>query len=139
LLATIPDVAEVSINESDSITAKGMAHFGTMASLRKLDLDAMTNVGEEGLAALRRCRSLEEILLNNFGGVTDKGVGYLVAVPKLRKLHIHGAKLTELSIEHFRNMKSLTHLKIGYAGLTPEMTESLRKLPGVVVEVDAQR
>jgi hypothetical protein len=140
LLATIPNVVKVSINWSETVTAKGLAHLSAMPTLRSLYLDDMSAVGEDGLTELKRCKSLEEVQLVCFNGLTDKGVGHLVDVPKLQKLTIHnGAKLSEASIEHFKKMTSLRHLELNYTGLTPKVIERLRKeLPDVKVEAGHQ-
>ena len=141
LLARIPDVVEVELSgdESKQITAQGLKHFAAMPSLRKLDLNGIGGIDEDALAELKGCQSLKELILINFGIITDKGVKHLAGIPKLQKLNIHGARLTADSIEHFKKMKSLTHLKITYSGLTPEVSAILRRLPGVEVEVGVQQ
>ena len=135
LLAKIPDVTEISINEADAITARGIANFARMPRLRKLRLSEMKKLNEEDLAELKRCEALEDLHLLHVCRLTDKGVKHLIGVPKLHRLDIHGASLTAESVEHFKRMKSLKQLKITYSGLTPEVIARLRRLPGVEVEI----
>jgi RNA polymerase sigma factor (sigma-70 family) len=96
------------------VTDAAAAHLAGLPALKKLWLQN-TEIGDGGLEALTKSRSLEWLLLNT-NQVTAEGLRHLSRFPALTYLSVSGIKGPVGSLHHLRSLKGLTILTIDGRG-----------------------
>ncbi|MBX3436899.1 MAG: hypothetical protein KF861_05350 [Planctomycetaceae bacterium] len=107
--------------ESLDATDELLSLLGTLPQLERLRIGSP--VGDEGLQALRNCRSLRMVNLPE-GRFTDAGLMTLAALPEVELLRFHSPHVTDTGMEAIAHMPALRFLHlidvpITDAGLIP--------------------
>ena len=140
------------------VTDRGVAHLSQLPRLRVLDLAGTLHLTDDGLRALAKVVSLEELYVNGLRNkpwkpehsgmllryspvpltapqLTDKGVTMISRMPALRVLNISECKqLTKATLQSLRACTSLESLTVTYLQFLPEEVAAFKAaLPGIEI------
>jgi len=96
---------------SGSITADGIRSLGALKHLRQLGV--MLNLPEGVLKSVGSLRGLEELDLEYCEGIKDADLVFLRDLPKLRRLKLNHAGLTNGALAFLRPLRNLEELELG--------------------------
>lgn len=89
------------------------------------------SIGNEGLAFLAKCRSVDRIFLDQVK-IDARGLAAISQAPSLRRLTIKGLATLDLhGIESLCQAAALEHLSLDGSNVTSEMLPQLAKLPSL--------
>lgn len=106
-IATLRTVNEMEI-VATKLTDAGLASIAKLRSLEVLHLDGNAKMTDDGLKALATLPKLRHLRLT--GPFTDRGVQYLASLPSLQVLWLESPKVTEESLRHLAQSRSLERL-----------------------------
>jgi len=112
---------------SNEISAAEWQSLGNLRFVRLIDVSGCRPTNE-ALAAIGRCRSLENLILAFHPSFNDIGLQHLVDLPHLRTLDIGGAGQTAASLELLGKLTSLRVLKMGTKDLQVTTLKPLQSL-----------
>src|SRR5579862_7819332 len=115
------------------------ASWVTDADLRRLvrlpnltDLDlSLTRITDQGMQELKNLPGIVDLNLYYAEYVTDEGVAAIKGWRKLKRLNVHGAKISDTTLEHISGITTLESLNIGSAMVTDIGLERLTSLPNL--------
>ncbi len=115
------------------------ASWVTDADLRRLaqfpyltDLDlSLTRITDQGMQELKNLSGIVDLNLGYAEYVTDEGLAAIKGWKKLKRLNVHGAKVSDTTLEHISGITSLESLNIGSAMVTDVGLERLTSLPNL--------
>ncbi len=113
-LSKLPALVRLNLSGELEITDDGMAHLGTITTLKQLSLsnaavgDRNAGVTNEGLSRLKALTRMESPALYNSPQVTDAGLAPLAGFSKLQKLVITNAKIEGRGLAPFTTLTSLS-------------------------------
>jgi internalin A len=96
--------------------------------LAVLDL-SLTRITDEGILELKTAPGIVDLNLYYAEYVTDEGMAALKGWRKLKRLNLHGTKISDTTLEHIAGIVSLESLNIGSANITDVGLERLVSLP----------
>lgn len=122
----------LSQNRLDLKTLDALKQFKHLEILRL----SLTNVDDDSMSTITGIKSLSILDLDHCTKVTDKGIKYLTALPRLRALTLTSTGITDKSADYLRAMPSLEFVflegtRITNAGLAP--IAELKNLRGLFV------
>lgn len=118
-------LVNVNLGGCTAITDAGLQHIAQLPDVKKLNL-GHTNLTDIGLGYFATTRTLEELDVLACG-VTDAGVGALVALPRLRKLFINRCtSLTPAVLPHLARLAPLKQVTL--SGDDARMIAAVNKL-----------
>jgi Leucine-rich repeat (LRR) protein len=104
-----------------------MPRLARMPDLRRLDL-SLTRISDRGLRALKSASSIEELNLYFAEQITDEGASVVRNWKHLKKLNLHGTKITDSTLEFLAGIPTLEWLDVGWAQITDTGLEHLSAL-----------
>lgn len=104
--------------------------------LRKLnqfaDLDylnlSLTRITDQGMQEIKNLRGIVELNLYFAEYVTDEGLAAIKEWKKLKRLNVHGTKVSDSTLEHISGITTLESVNVGSAMLTDVGLERLSTL-----------
>src|ERR1700693_204945 len=112
------------------------ASWVTDTDLRKLvrmpylDL-SLTRITDQGMQELKTLSGIVDLNLRYAEYVTDEGLSAIKGWRKLKRLNVHGAKISDTTLEHISGIATLESLNIGSAMVTDIGLERLTSLPNL--------
>jgi Leucine-rich repeat (LRR) protein len=98
-----------------------------LPALAYLDL-SLTRVSDQGMQELRNLPGVVELSLRFAESVTDEGLAAIKGWKKLKRLDVHGTKISDTTLEHISGITTLESLDIGSAMITDVGLERLSTL-----------
>ena len=139
--AWIEDVGGVVIKDSAGritgvdlraswVTDPDLQRLAELQHLSALDL-SLTRITDQGMQELKRLPGIVDLNLYYAEYVTDEGLAAIKGWKKLKRLNVHGAKVSDTTLEHVSGISSLESLNIGSAMVTDIGLERLTSLPNL--------
>src|SRR5215468_11648178 len=101
-----------------------------IADLSYLDL-SLTRITDQGMQELKKAPGIVELNLYFAEYVTDEGIAAIKGWKKLKRLNLHGTKVSDTSLEHISGITALESLNVGSVMLTDVGLERLTTLPNL--------
>ena len=115
---------------SSWVTDTDLRKLGQLPNLTVLDL-SLTRITDQGMQELKNLPGVEDLNLRYAEYVTDEGLAAIKGWKKLKRLNIHGTKISDTSLEHISGVTSLESLNMGSAMVTDVGLERLTSLPNL--------
>jgi Leucine-rich repeat (LRR) protein len=112
------------------VTDLDLRRLAKLSALTTLDL-SLTRVTDQGMQELKNLPGVEELNLRFAEYVTDEGLSALKNWKKLKRLVLHGTKVSDTALEHISGISSLESLDLGSVMLTDVALERLTVLPNL--------
>ncbi|MEZ5404367.1 MAG: hypothetical protein R2729_32100 [Bryobacteraceae bacterium] len=109
------------------VTDTDLRRLAELPRLSYLDL-SVTRITDQGMQALKNLPGVTDLNLRFAEYVTDEGLAAIKGWKKLRRLNIHGAKISDTTLEHIAGISTLESLDIGSAMITDVGPERLAAL-----------
>jgi Leucine-rich repeat (LRR) protein len=109
------------------VSDSDMPQLASMPDLRRLDL-SLTRISDRGLRALKPAPAIEELNLYFAEQITDEGASVVRNWKHLKKLNLHGTKITDSTLEFLAGVPTLEWLDIGWAQITDTGLDHLTAL-----------
>ena len=115
------------------------ASWVTDADLRKLrqvpflsylDL-SLTRITDQGMQELKNVTGIVDLNLYFAEYVTDEGLAAIKDWKKLKRLNLHGTKVSDTTLEHISGITTLESVNVGSAMITDVGIERLVSLPNL--------
>ncbi len=110
------------------ITDTDLRQLNRYPELATLDL-SLTRITDQGMQELRNLRNVVDLDLNFAEYVTDEGLAAIKDWKKLRRLNVHGTKVSDTGLEHIAGITTLESLNVGSTAMTDVGLERLTSLP----------
>jgi hypothetical protein len=115
------------------------ASWVTDADLRKLlrlpyltTLDlSLTRITDQGMQEIKNLAGIVDLNLYYAEYVTDEGLAAIKGWKKLKRLNVHGTKISDTTLEHIAGIATLEQLNIGSAMITDVGLERLTSMPNL--------
>jgi internalin A len=98
--------------------------------LSYLDL-SLTRITDQGMVELKNAPGIVELSLYFAEYVTDEGLAAIKDWKKLKRLDVHGTKISDTTLEHISGITTLESVNIGSANVTDVGIERLVSLPNL--------
>jgi internalin A len=98
--------------------------------LTYLDL-SLTRITDQGMQELKSLPGIVDLNLRYAEYVTDEGLSAIKGWRKLKRLNVHGAKISDTTLEHISGITTLESLDIGSGMVTDIGLERLTSLPNL--------
>jgi internalin A len=98
--------------------------------LTHLDL-SVTRITDQGMQELRNLPGIVDLNLRFAESVTDEGLAAIKGWKKLKRLNIHGTKISDTTLDHISGITSIESLDIGSAMVTDVGLDRLSSLPNL--------
>ncbi len=112
------------------ITDDDLRKVARFPHLTHLDL-SLTHVTDQGIQQLKNLSGIVDLSLYFAEYVTDEGAAALKGWRKLRRLNLHGTKISDTTLDHIAGIASIETLNIGSAMITDVGLERLSSLPNL--------
>jgi len=112
------------------VTDSDLRQLAGLSNLTHLDL-SLTRITDQGMQELRNLPGIVDLNLRFAEYVTDEGLAAIKGWRRLKRLDVHGAKISDTALEHISGITSLEHLDIGSAMITDVGLERLSSLPNL--------
>ena len=130
----------VTRDEAGEVTGVDLrATWVTDADLRKLaqfpeltllDL-SLTRITDQGMQELKDLPGVVDLNLRFAEYVTDEGLGAIKEWKKLKRLNVHGTKISDTTLGHISGIVSIESLDVGSSMVTDVGLEQLSSLPNL--------
>jgi len=101
-----------------------------LPSLRSLDL-SLTRITDQGMQELKNAAGIVDLNLYFAEYVTDEGLAAIKDWKKLKRLNLHGTKISDTTLEHISGIATLESINVGSAMITDVGMERLVSLPNL--------
>jgi len=101
-----------------------------LPSLSSLDL-SLTRITDQGMQELKNAAGIVDLNLYFAEYVTDEGLAAIKDWKKLKRLNVHGTKVSDTTLEHISGIATLESVNIGTAMITDVGIERLVSLPNL--------
>src|ERR1700730_1725797 len=98
--------------------------------LTHLDL-SLTRITDQGMLEIKNLSGIVDLNLRYAEYVTDEGLSAIKGWRKLKRLNVHGAKISDTTLEHISGITTLESLNIGSGMVTDIGLERLTTLPNL--------
>ncbi len=112
------------------VTDTDLRQLMHLPSLATLDL-SLTRITDQGMQEIRNLPGIVDLNLSYAEYVTDEGLAAIKGWKKLKRLNVHGAKISDTTLEHVSGITTLEELNIGSAMITDVGLERLTSLPNL--------
>ncbi len=99
-------------------------------ALSFLDL-SLTRITDQGMLELKDLPGVVELNLYYCEYVTDEGMAAIKDWKKLKRLNVHGAKISDTTLDHISGIPTLESVNVGSANVTDVGVERLVTLPNL--------
>ncbi len=110
------------------VTDSDLRRLAQLPDLTHLDL-SLTRIGDQGMQEIRNLPGIVDLNLYFAEYVTDEGLAAIKGWRRLKRLNVHGTKISDTTLEHISGITSLEQLNIGSAMVTDVGLERLSTLP----------
>jgi len=95
--------------QAKKVTQAGYVHLKGLTDLEQVHVGS--ELGDAGLENMKGMTKLTELSVGGFeGSLTDSGMAQVKNFPQLRKLHVHGPKLTAAGLAPLADLKQLEEI-----------------------------
>ena len=115
---------------SSWVTDTDLRKLLQLPDLTHLNL-SLTRITDQGMQELKNLRGIVELNLRFAELVTDEGLGAIKEWKKLKRLDVHGAKISDTTLDHIAGITTLESLNVGSAMVTDVGLERLAVLPNL--------
>jgi internalin A len=112
------------------VTDTDLRQLNQLPDLNYLDL-SLTRITDQGMQEIKNLRGIVELNLYFAEYVTDQGLAAVREWKKLKRLNVHGAKVSDTTLEHISGITTLESLDMGSTMLTNIGLERLTTLPNL--------
>ena len=98
--------------------------------LTQLDL-SLTRITDQGMQEIRSLPGIVDLNLYFAEYVTDEGLAAIKGWKRLKRLNVHGTKISDTTLEHIAGITTLEQLNIGSAMITDVGLERLTSMPNL--------
>ena len=98
--------------------------------LTYLDL-SLTRITDQGMQEIRNLPGIVELNLHFAEYVTDEGLAAIKGWKRLKRLNVHGTKISDTTLEHISGITALESVNVGSAMITDVGLERLTVLPNL--------
>ena len=106
---------------------RGLLQF---PNLTHLDL-SLTRITDQGMQELKNAPGIVDLNLHFAEYVTDEGLAAVKGWKKLKRLNVHGTKISDTTLDHISGITSLESVNVGSAMVTDVGLERLSTLPNL--------
>jgi internalin A len=92
---------------------------------------SLTRVTDQGMQEIKSLKNVEDLDLTWAEYITDEGLAAIKDWRKLKKLSVHGTKISDTTLDHIAGIASIVTLNIGSAMITDVGLERLAVLPNL--------
>jgi internalin A len=101
-----------------------------LPNLTHLDL-SLTRITDQGMQEIKSLPGIVDLSLYFAEYVTDEGLAAIKGWKRLKRLNVHGTKISDTTLEHISGITTLEQLNIGSAMITDVGLERLASLPNL--------
>lgn len=112
------------------VTDTDLRGLARLPNLTHLDL-SLTRITDQGMQELKNLPGIVDLNLLYAEYVTDEGLAAVKGWRKLKRLNVHGAKVSDTTLDHISAIQTLESLNIGSAMVTDIGLERLTTLPNL--------
>ncbi|MEZ5352434.1 MAG: hypothetical protein R2762_07340 [Bryobacteraceae bacterium] len=112
------------------ITDTDLRKLAQYPELRHLDL-SLTHITDQGMQELKNLPGIVDLNLRFAEYVTDEGLAAIKGWKKLKRLNVHGTKISDTSLEHISGITTIEALNAGSAMVTDVGLDRLASLPNL--------
>lgn len=112
------------------VTDADLRRLAKYPALSSLDL-SLTRVTDQGMQELKSLPGIVDLNLRFAESVTDEGLSAIKNWKKLKRLVLHGTKVSDTALEHIAGISSIETLDLGSVMLTDVALERLTVLPNL--------
>lgn len=98
--------------------------------LSYLDL-SLTRITDQGMVELKNAPGIVDLSLYYAEYITDEGLAAIKDWKKLKRLNVHGTKISDTTLEHIAGIATLESVNVGSANITDVGLERLVSLPNL--------
>lgn len=107
-----------------------LRHLSELPDLSSIDL-SLTHITDQGMPEIGKLRGVTDLNLYYAEYVTDQGIAAIKDWKKLRRLNLHGTKISDTALEHIAGITTLESLNVGSTLMTDVGLERLTTLPNL--------
>ena len=112
------------------ITDTDLRRVARLPYLTHLDL-SLTRITDQGMQELKSAPGIVDLNLHFAEYVTDEGLAAIKGWKKLKRLNMHGTKISDTSLDHISGITTLESVNAGSALVTDVGLERLSSLPNL--------
>lgn len=112
------------------ITDTDLRKVARLPHLTHLDL-SLTRITDQGMQELKNATGIVDLNLRFAESVTDEGLAAVKGWRKLKRLNVHGTKISDTTLDHIAGISTIEILDIGSAMITDVGLERLSVLPNL--------
>jgi internalin A len=107
-----------------------LRRLAQLPNLTNLDL-SLTRITDQGMLELKNLAGIVDLNLYYAEYVTDEGLAAIKGWKNLKRLNVHGSKISDTTLEHISGISTLESLNMGSAMVTDIGLERLTSLPNL--------
>lgn len=112
------------------VTDTDLRKLMLLPDLTHLDL-SLTRITDQGMQELRSLPGIVELNLHFAEYVTDEGLAAIKGWKRLKRLNVHGTKISDTTLDHISGIATLESVNAGSAMITDVGLERLSSLPNL--------
>lgn len=112
------------------VTDTDLRKLMLLPDLTYLDL-SLTRITDQGMQEIRNLPGIVELNLHFAEYVTDEGLAAIKGWKRLKRLNVHGAKISDTTLDHISGIATLESVNVGSAMITDVGLERLSTLPNL--------
>ena len=112
------------------VTDTDLRKLMLLPDLTYLDL-SLTRITDQGMQEIRNLPGIVELNLHFAEYVTDEGMAAIKGWRRLKRLNVHGAKISDTTLDHISGIATLESVNVGSAMVTDVGLERLSALPNL--------
>jgi internalin A len=112
------------------VTDSDLRKLTLLPDLTYLDL-SLTRITDQGMQEIRNLPGIVELNLYFAEYVTDEGLAAIKGWKRLKRLNVHGTKISDTTLEHISGITTLESVNVGSAMITDVGLERLTTLPNL--------